>query len=230
MSIPAHPFSWNSRLLKVQKHDHKQNFDYNPILNILCRWKYVFLFKCISLKSCWQGHKRPMLLLCLCVRKWGDMFPVRHHLLSLRSPVCAYPRHRDDVTAMISCRNVGSVSCVSIRDAKRLKSWTLIELTLVIERFFHKQIFNIMPRIYSKHLFTIYSQWNVLCVMRTWKSCLKVWRLLSVSILHVCGGMVTLHVVFCNVKWLNSCTRVINKKAKFLPLRDVKGYCNTLWH
>ena len=28
MSIPAHPFSWNSRLLKVQKHDNKQNFDY----------------------------------------------------------------------------------------------------------------------------------------------------------------------------------------------------------
>ena len=29
MSIPAHPFSWNSRLLKVQKHDNKQIFDYN---------------------------------------------------------------------------------------------------------------------------------------------------------------------------------------------------------
>ena len=28
VSIPAHPFSWNSRLLKVQKHDNKQNFDY----------------------------------------------------------------------------------------------------------------------------------------------------------------------------------------------------------
>ena len=24
----AHPFSWNSQLLKVQKHDNKQNFDY----------------------------------------------------------------------------------------------------------------------------------------------------------------------------------------------------------
>ena len=26
VSIPAHPFSWNSGLLKVQKHDNKQNF------------------------------------------------------------------------------------------------------------------------------------------------------------------------------------------------------------
>ena len=27
MSLSAHIFSWNSRLLKVQKHDNKQNFD-----------------------------------------------------------------------------------------------------------------------------------------------------------------------------------------------------------
>ena len=29
VSIPAHPSSWNSRILKVQKHDNKQNFDYS---------------------------------------------------------------------------------------------------------------------------------------------------------------------------------------------------------
>ena len=32
----AHHFSWNSRLLKVQKHDNKQNFDYRKwIKNVI---------------------------------------------------------------------------------------------------------------------------------------------------------------------------------------------------
>ena len=37
VNIPAHTFSWNSRLLKVQKYENKQNFDYNE--SICHKWR-----------------------------------------------------------------------------------------------------------------------------------------------------------------------------------------------
>ena len=46
VSIPAHPFSWNGRLLKVQKHDNKQNFAITVSLcqNIVYSQASIFLF------------------------------------------------------------------------------------------------------------------------------------------------------------------------------------------
>ena len=63
MSIPAYPFSWNSRLLKVQKHDNQQNFDYtgqlstgcvtaNPIFQVIVDG--MTIFSLLKRKMPWQ--------------------------------------------------------------------------------------------------------------------------------------------------------------------------------
>ena len=46
MSLPVHLFSWNSGLLKVQKHDNKQNYDcsYIMVLNFNGRVKKKTFF------------------------------------------------------------------------------------------------------------------------------------------------------------------------------------------
>ena len=40
----VHPFSWNSRLLKVQKHDNKQNFDYKELVGE-CKYNLISLLR-----------------------------------------------------------------------------------------------------------------------------------------------------------------------------------------
>ena len=49
VNIPAHPLSWNSRLLKVQKHDNKQNFDYVLTINLFF---HKYSLNCMALFYC----------------------------------------------------------------------------------------------------------------------------------------------------------------------------------